>query len=391
MIRILLAISISFLSLHASYAFVPECPSLRAAPSNTQDISKFIQNEAVALRSGAPEPVWNFQSLLEAFGSKKVFVFGEAHGSNEFGIVSARLLEALVQSQQVNVIALEAPMDFAEQMQHYVDTGEGDPARFYMDFRIGEIPQNSFWVTLPRMVRQLSVSGIHLRISPTDNPFRTDSALNEIKGLATKMTKARADFVVEILPSPTTSTSATEEDGKKADHFYDQIQSHKKELCLDLNQAQCHRLLTLTSAIWVTTKSSLIKGLNAEWLRRREELTYLNVQALMTKPEDRLYMHVGAFHVNKLPKTIYGLTTISGILANEFSLTKGQVFTVAPAFAAGSVSATNWSTYPPRDSVWKSGIPKPVIDAVSDNPLHPLFISAVQSSKDCQANPPANP
>ncbi len=387
MIQTLFATIFSLLFTHGSFAFSAECTSLREAPTESHEISNFIQDVALALRSGDKEMNWNFQPLIEAFGSHKVFMFGEAHGSNEFGIVSARLLESLVKSQRINVIALEAPMDYAKEMQHYVDTGEGDPAKFYMEFRIGEIPQNSFWVILPRMARQLTLQGFRLRIHPTDNPFRTEPALKEIKSLAAQMTPAHSAFLLGILPPPTTATSATPEDGKKADDFYNQVHAQKAQLCADLIQTQCDRLLAQTSAIWVSTKSMLVRGLDAEWVRRREELTYANVRALMTKPEDRLYMHVGAFHTNKLPRTIRGLKTISGMLENDFPLTRGQVFTLAPAFGAGSVSATNWSTFPPKDFTWKSGMPTPIVKALSETPSHPLFISAVQPSSECQTNP----
>ena len=103
-------------------------------------------------------------------------------------------------------------------------------------------------------------------------------------------------------------------------------------------------------------------------------MIFYNLKSLVTKPTDRMFLHMGAAHTNK-----YEFSGGSR-MTHEYTLTKDKVFSVAPAYGTGSVI---WY----GDDMDLPGDPATLTDALSDAPKNPFFVSTTRPNAACQKNP----
>lgn len=350
----------------------PACTTTKPPPTSAEAITNFVKDGAVPLRcaAGNDAAVWDVRSLVDLYGNQKMFMIGEVHGSNEIGIVSSVLLEQLGKKDLVNVVGFEMPMDMERQFQRYVDTGKDTPTEQYL---AADAP-NFFGVLLTKTARELTKNGHPIRIVPMDVPVDPQSAADEIRAVATKLTAQKSSVLATLAASASNPPSPS--DIAKTNAYFDHIIADKTTICSELSAADCDRLIAMTHAFW-TSMLSQVLDLDDDltlWFDRREELIYYNMHAKMMAPTDRMFLHMGAAHTNKHS------ASAGSRMAKEYPLTKGQVFSVAPAWGDGSVIFYGQDTDLP-------GEPATITTALTQAPNHPLFVSTTRPSAACESNP----
>lgn len=344
------------------------CDSLEPAPTKSSDISAFVKDSAIPIRCGEDDNArWDVQPLVDLYGDNKMFMVGEVHGTNEIGIVSSLLLEQLATNKKVNVVGFELSMDYQNSLQRYIDTGNDEAGEYIVE----ELAPNMFASILTRTARELVKKGIPIRIAPVDFPTTTQTPIAAIKQIAAKLTTQKST-VLDDLPT-WTGTTASSADEAAAGAYFDKIMASEDAICAELSDADCDRLDAMTHALWVVTTmgSSLGEDL---WFQRREVVIYYNMRMAMPEASDRMFLHMGAFHTNKSD------TSAGSRMTHEYALTKGKVFSVAPAFGDGSVIEYSGEQDVPAD-------PPTLIKALTNNPANPLFVSTTRPSKTCEENP----
>ncbi|MBX3187009.1 MAG: hypothetical protein KF819_08345 [Labilithrix sp.] len=345
----------------------PKCATQTPAPTTPAAVETFVKDNAIPLRcdGGGNEAVWDLRPLVDLYGDQKIFMIGEVHGSNEIGIVSSLVFEELAAKKLVNVVAFELPMDLEPALQRYVDTGK-DPMAEQM---IRSMATNMFGAILPKSARALAAKGVALRVGAVDIPYDPATPVAAIQEVAAKLTTQK-DVVLATLP--TNATPGNPADVQAANAYFDHITSKKTEICAELSEADCDRLVAMTHALWCVVLSD-DRGGSEQWFARREQVIYYNMHAKMTAETDRMFLHMGAAHTNKLS------FSAGSRMAKEWPLTKGRVFSVAPAYGDGSV-------------IWYGGDmdlpgePESIVSALGAD-AQPFFMSTTRPSATCQANP----
>lgn len=348
----------------------PACGATKPAPTTDVAIAKFVKDGAVPLRCEGSDdkPLWDLRPLIDLYGAQKIFMMGEVHGTNEIGIVSSLVFEQLASKKLVNVLAMELPMDVETGFQHYVDTG-ADPLA---DRYLGQLATNFFGTILTRVARAQAVKGNAIRLAAVDIPYRPESAVVAIQEVAAKLTTQKNN-VLTTLPT-SASSPPTPADVANVNAYFDHITIEKATICTELSATDCERLVAMTHALWASTLSYDRGGDDALWFARREEVIYYNLKAKMLKATDRMYMHMGAAHTNKHE------FSAGSRMSKEYPLTKGQVFSVAPAYGDGSVI---WYG---QDMPLPGG-PETVVGALAQAPSHPAFVSTTRPNASCETNP----
>jgi hypothetical protein len=349
---------------------VPQCASLAPAPATSAAITAFVKDDAIPLRCGDPTNArWDLRSLVDAYGSQKIFAVGEVHGTNEIGIVSSLLFEELASKDLVDVLAFEMPMDLEPVFQHYVDGVKDAEAERMISY----FAPNMFGSILTKTARDLVAKGKKIKIAAVDIPYGTEIAVDAIRAVAAKLTsQAQKDSVLATLPTVATDTP-TPDELARVNAYFDHIAEKKAEICAELTADDCDRLDAMTHALWATA-TTYDQGDSQEWFRRREVAIYYNMRSKMAAPTNRMFLHMGAFHTNK------HTASAGSRMANEYPLTKGQVFSVAPAYGDGSVI---WY----GEDMDLPGDPATILDALTQKPAHPFFVSTTRPSATCVGNP----
>lgn len=350
----------------------PECATTKPAPKSKAEIDKFVVSSAIPIRCGSGKnSVWDVRPLVELYGSNRMFMVGEVHGTNEIGIVSSVILKELASRKLVTVLGFELPMDYETQLQRYVNTGEGIGSRF-----VRGVAQNMFGAILTRTAHELADKGLHLRISAVDFPSRPDVAEEAIREVAEKLTTQKT-VVLDTLPHVV--GDPTKDEFPKANAYFELITSKKAEICAELAESDCDRLVAMTHALWTSILAfddSVAQ--TPEWFARREEVIYYNMHAKMADSADRMFLHMGAAHTNKFAGSA------GSRMAREYPGTKGKVFSVAPAYSDGS-------------NIWYGGRrvpltaePKAITSPFTQVPADPVFVSVTRTGADCTQNPLTN-
>lgn len=348
----------------------PQCASTKPAPETSASITQFIKDDAIAIRCGDPENArWDLTPLVQGYGAQKIFMMGEVHGTNEIGIVSSLIFEELASKDLVNVLAFEMPMDLDPMFQHYVDTGDDYQTEQMLD----RFAPNMFGSILTKTARDLVSKGKKIRMGAVDSPYSTHIPVKAIQDVAAKLTtQTQKDNVLLTLPANLNEPPTTDE-LVQVNAYFDHIASKKTEICAELSEADCDRLDAMTHALW-TAATSYEREDEMTWFARREVVIYYNMRSKMPSASDRMFLHMGAFHTNKHE------ASAGSRMANEYPLTKGQVFSIAPAYGDGSV-------------IWYGGDmdldadPTTITDALSNTPDHPFFVSTNRPSTSCVSNP----
>lgn len=349
---------------------IPACEKTTPAPKAKADIASFIQASAVPIRcsAAANDKLWDLRHLVTLYGAQKMFMVGEVHGSNEIGIVSSRLLEELGSKKLVNVLGYEFPMDAEESFQNYIDTGS-DP---FVDEYIGQMPPNMFAAILTETAKGLKKRGLPIRLAAVDIPYQPDYPVSELAKIGNKLTTQK-NLVLGTLPSPNNPPTVT--DFQQVNTYFDSVMAKKTEVCAELSAADCDRFFAYLHALWAATMAYDENEAQSElWFARREEVIYYNMHDKMRDPADRMFLHMGAFHTNK------HAMSAGSRMAHEYALTKGQVFSVGPAYGDGSVIHYGQDQKIP-------GEPRTVMNALTHTPPHPLFVPLNQPSDTCVQNP----
>lgn len=348
----------------------PQCSAEQPAPSTSAAITQFIKDDAIPIRCGDPDNArWDLTPLVQAFGSQKMFMIGEVHGTNEIGIVSSLIFEELASNDLVNVLGFEMPMDFEPMFQHYIDTGSDVSA----EQLLRNFAPNMFGSILTKTARDLAAKGKKIRVGAVDSPYSTSIPVKAIQDIAAKLTsQTQKDNVLSTLPA-NTSEPATTDDLAKVNAYFDHIAAEKSAICAELSEADCDRLDAMTHALW-TAATSYDRADEMLWFERREVVIYYNMRTKMPSASDRMFLHMGAFHTNKRD------ASAGSRMANEYALTKGQVLSIAPAYGDGSVI---WY----GQDMDMTADPTTITDALGHTPEHPFFVSTNRPSASCVANP----
>jgi erythromycin esterase len=115
---------------HSSGVAAQDTGTPPAAP-DTGAVREWIRNHATELATVEPgrgfEDLEHFRAIV---GDARVVALGEGtHGTREFYRLKHRLIEFLVREMDFDVFAIEASLPEALDLNRYVLTGEGDPAR----------------------------------------------------------------------------------------------------------------------------------------------------------------------------------------------------------------------------------------------------------------------
>lgn len=348
----------------------PKCQTIQPAPVAKDAIASFVKGTAIPLRCGATsKPVWDLQPLVDLFGTQKMFMMGEVHGSNEIGIVSSLVLEKLASRRLVNIVAFEMPMDYEAPLQRYVDTGVDAAAERLIDY----LAPNMFGSILPRTARDLTEKGFPMKVGAVDIPTTVDLPARALQELANKLTTQKDTLLATLPARPAEPPSA--DDVRRVNAYFDLVMGKKTEVCAELSAAECDRLVAMTHALWASTLASdQNEGQSELWFSRREVVIYYNLRTKMAAPTDRMLLHMGAFHTNKFD------ASAGSRMSKEYELTKGQVFSVAPAYGDGSVIWYGQDQKLP-------GEPRTITGALTQTPKNPLFVSTTRPNLECLANP----
>lgn len=349
----------------------PTCAATKPAPTDTAGITRFVKEAAVPLACDDPtngKALWDLRPMVSLYGESRMFMVGEVHGTNEIGIVSALLLEQLASAGLVNVVASELPMDFEPSLRRYVKDGR-DPMAEQL---IGRGAPNFFGAILTKTARDLEKRGVTLTVGAVDIPYDPRVAVTAIEEIAQKLTTQK-DTVLTTLPK-NAQEPPTPADITAANGYYDLIRSKKSEICAELSAAECDRLDAMTHALWASTLAYDQQADQEEWFRRREVVIYYNMKSLMPTATERMFLHMGAAHTNK------HTFSAGSRMSNEYALTKGRVFSVAPAYGDGSVIWYGGDQRLP-------GEPESIVAALGDAPKHPFFVSTTRPSAACEENP----
>jgi erythromycin esterase len=104
---------------------------LAAERANRESVKRWLADHAIRLRTvEAGQGFEDMQPLKEIIGDARLVALGEAtHGSREFFQLKHRMLEFLVSEMGFTVFGIEATMPEAFDINEYVLSGKGDPAK----------------------------------------------------------------------------------------------------------------------------------------------------------------------------------------------------------------------------------------------------------------------
>lgn len=120
------------LFLHLADAPVVAAQDISSPSSpDTAAVRAWIRDHAIPLTTVEPgNGLSDLQPLRQIVGDARIVALGEAtHGTREFFRLKHRLLEFLVTEMDFNVFAMEMSLPEALDVNRYVLSGEGDPAR----------------------------------------------------------------------------------------------------------------------------------------------------------------------------------------------------------------------------------------------------------------------
>ncbi len=113
---------------HPAQQFIP--PDRKEVPPPTA-VEEWLSKHAIRLRTTDPRnDLSDMKPLLNVIGHAQVACLGEAtHGTREFFEMKHRMLEFLVTQMGFNVFAIEATFPESFEINKYILTGQGDPAK----------------------------------------------------------------------------------------------------------------------------------------------------------------------------------------------------------------------------------------------------------------------
>ncbi len=345
-----------------------ECAGVGPAPTAPDEVAAHISDSARPLL--CEEDLVDLRAIDALFSGKSVFMMGEVHGSNEIGTLSARLFEQLVVESGVRTVAFEMPMDFQTAFQSYIDTGS--------DWEVEQIltysADNMFINTLTSKAREMVDRGFPITIALIDAPYGTAVPIAAIQNAAQGLVTYRS-LVLDSLPAPMAAAEyPTAQYVDEVIAYTDAVLADIGAICSELDARDCDTVTNMAHAMW-TAVSMFDSMVDQElWFAVREEVIYYNLRQQLPDAGTKLYLHMGAFHTNKLEMSA------GSRLAQEYDVTRGNVVSVAAAWGAGS-------------QIWYQQVvtlepsPPVVAQSLQGVAFNLHFVSTTLPGVDCMENP----
>jgi len=151
-------------------------PAYPAGPA-PEEVVEWFRRTAVPLRTAeAGHGFSDLRPLREWIGDARVVALGEAtHGTREFFQLKHRMLEFLVSEMGFNVFAIEATMPEGFDVNEYVLTGRGDPAKalsglYFWTWNTEEVLEMIRWMRRynadPHHPRKVKFYGFDMQVAP---------------------------------------------------------------------------------------------------------------------------------------------------------------------------------------------------------------------------------
>ncbi|MBM4370167.1 MAG: hypothetical protein FJ098_00835 [Deltaproteobacteria bacterium] len=367
------------------------CGTVGPAPGDPAANAQWVGTNAVPLRctDGAGEH-WDFDIFADGFQDRALFCMGEVHGSMEIGPASADLMEALVRGAGVDTLALEMGMDLSEALDAYVESGDEsllDDGLFW-----GQYTDVMFRKALPRRARAIfEDTGLRVRLVAVDTPQRLAWVNERITEVAGTLDAQAASLLLDVLPPAQEPPYGNWGMGldtayvNLTKNYHQHVVDHRDVICAELANEACEDLEFLAWALYTGarfnssdfTAAMMGRGNPLElmtWMTEREELLEHNFRRAMPDGT-RLYAHMGAAHCAK------GGWNVAGLLDSAHPPAQGRVYSVTPAYGAGSKIFYGYSAQavPPE--------PAAAASSLAQLPLENYFLATAHPGVDCSANP----
>jgi erythromycin esterase len=178
------------------------------APTDTGAVRAWIRNHAIELtRVEAGNGLADLQPLRQIVGDARIVALGEAtHGTREFFQLKHRMLEFLVNEMAFNIFAVEASLPEALDVNRFVLSGEGDPARALAGMYFWTLDTEEV-LALIRWMREYNLTETHgrkVKLYGFDMQFTARAARTVLDYLRRVDPAAgrRADRVLDPLADP---------------------------------------------------------------------------------------------------------------------------------------------------------------------------------------------
>ena len=368
------------------------CEAVAAAPTDPASIAQWAGANAVPLvcTDGLGEH-WDFDILASEFAGMGAFFMGEVHGSNEIGLASADLFEALVLGAGVRVAALEMGMDTTDAFNEYILSGDETVLDdgLYWD----QYTDVMFRKTIPRRARKIyEETGVLVRVIGVDTPQRLAWVNERITELAEGLDAQARGLLLDVLPAPQEPPYGNWGMGldtayvNLSRNYHQHVVDHEDVICAALDPETCEDLEFLawalyTGAVFNSSDFQMVmmgRGNPLDlmtWMGERESLLDYNFRRALPDPSTKLYAHMGAAHAAK------GGWNVAGLLDAEHAPVQGRVYSVTPAYGQGSEIFYGMSTQtvPPE--------PSALANTLAQLPLENYFVSTNHPGIDCDGNP----
>jgi hypothetical protein len=360
----------------------PACETLAPAPSGGAAVTAFFEEYAIPLWCEGPDGT-SVRDLtpfgLDAADAYLV-MFGEVHGSNELGILSAALFEYLVRTGRVNALSMEIGVDLSGPLDDYIRTGGGPLVE---QGWLSQLSPNMFLRTLSGAARALYLEGYPVTVFGADVPMIPGSALAVVRELTPRLGETRA--TVEPLPAVQGGYWVDE---PAARSWRTRVAARYDDICAELRDtADCERFTQYSNAVWLSAFSASgalynsSQALVMQFFELREDFIYYTYRANMPSAAVRVYTHMGAAHTAKATDRWQGYDSVATRMEGHYPVTFGRVYSTTPAYGAGSRIQ-----YGP-DIYTLPGEPTVLANALTDETVDEYFASTWRPSEDCVERP----
>lgn len=369
------------------------CSETSPAPSGDAAIQAFVSENAFPLRCGpgADAPL-DLGVLQNAYLDMRVFIFGEMHGSNEVGPLSAELFEALVLRGGVDTLVLEIGMDVTAALEEYVRTGDDSAGTPIAEAGFAMYSDKMFRRALPARAHALYERGVRVQVFGVDAPQRLAWVNEQLVAAAASLgsDEARA-LLLDTLPAAREMNSyglfgieTAYVDAARAYHQH--VVDNLEAICVGVDEAACTHIERLAFALYIgaviNSQDFMMAAMSGETtpemmavMRERETLIRYNFEQALARPDARVYAHMGAAHAAK------GGWNVAAALQEEFAPTAGRVITTGTSYGPGSRIFYGIMTQdvPPEPAV--------VAAALADSPIENFFVPTAYPGRGCVLNP----
>ncbi len=162
------------------------------------EIITWLQEHAIPFDTAEPGSSYDdLMPLKDVIGNARIVALGEAtHGTSEFFTMKHRMVEFLVEEMGFNVVAIEAGWSESRSIDHYIRTGQGNPAELlaglhFWTWNTQEILDMVVWMQKhnenPGTAPQLSFFGYDIQYPST--------AMDEVVAYVQRVDPAAVEYV----------------------------------------------------------------------------------------------------------------------------------------------------------------------------------------------------